>query len=551
MDTTKIYAAGIEYSKATEILSDCNDCGINVRIDDNDSILEIVFSPKSGYSFEDQDLEKIKNTSIKRLGQNTIKKYSTVQESVVELLKEKSLKLATAESCTSGLISSKITEISGASEVFDYGLSAYSNNIKIKALDVQETIIEQFGAVSSQTAAQMAIGAMRVSNADIGLSITGVAGPGKSEGKPVGLIYIGLCDTSGLWVLKLELDGTKYNREQIRKRAANIALDFVRRYLSFESFGAQQYQGDDSYCVTLDMLYDFSIDTSHKYSCNKPTIKSNNKRNNTYSKKDKILNFFRRTFCCIFVLLSVVFSILLIKNFANEHKELSLNKALINEYKQKSDDFNKYNLNDNGVFELFSSIKNNNNDFYGWISNNNLDINCAVMKTEDDFYRNHNFNKESSPYGMIYIDPSCDINSDTKVNNIILHGNNAENGLAFGNIDKYLDANYYKNNPIIKFDTYNLKGEYIITFVAKLYSEDDFAYNTTNFSDVSEFNDFLFSLHKKALFFGNVTTSFEDELITLVTNMENEQKLIILARKIKKNETIENFNVFVKSNISN
>ena len=218
MNSTKIYTAGIEYSLAAEVLSGYENCGIDLCINDYCEVLEIEFCSKQGYNLSSQELLEIKNIAINRLGQNVITGFPSVQKCVVELLKARSLKLATAESCTSGLISAKITEISGASEVFGFGLSAYSNEVKINSLHVPEAIIEKHGAVSSQTAASMAIGAMRVSGADIGLSITGVAGPGTSEGKPVGLIYIGLCDKAGLWVLKLNIKkGCRVMRHPLMK----------------------------------------------------------------------------------------------------------------------------------------------------------------------------------------------------------------------------------------------------------------------------------------------------------------------------------------------
>ncbi len=150
---------------------------------------------------------------------------------VVELLKEKGLKIATAESCTAGLLSALITEVSGSSAVFDFGISAYANHIKTSALGVPAAIIEKYGAVSEHTAAYMALGVRKLSGADLGVGITGVAGPASSEQKPVGLVYIAIADKNNIWVRRVMLGHGTAERDKIRLSSAKTALDLVRRYL--------------------------------------------------------------------------------------------------------------------------------------------------------------------------------------------------------------------------------------------------------------------------------------------------------------------------------
>lgn len=154
-----------------------------------------------------------------------------LQSVVVELLKEKKLKVATAESCTAGMLSSMITEVAGSSSVFDFGISAYANRIKINVLGVPESVIEKYGAVSEHTAAYMAMGVRKVADADLGIGITGVAGPGASENKPVGLVYVALADKQNIWIRKMTLGHGGSEREKIRRNSAKTALDLLRRYL--------------------------------------------------------------------------------------------------------------------------------------------------------------------------------------------------------------------------------------------------------------------------------------------------------------------------------
>ncbi len=154
-----------------------------------------------------------------------------IQTAVVNMLKENKIKIATAESCTAGMLSSMITEVAGASEIFEFGISAYANRVKVNALGVPEDIISKHGAVSEHTAAYMAMGVRKMSGADLGIGITGVAGPGASESKPVGLVYIALADRHNIWIRKTTLGHGNSEREKVRRNSARTALDLVRRYL--------------------------------------------------------------------------------------------------------------------------------------------------------------------------------------------------------------------------------------------------------------------------------------------------------------------------------
>lgn len=114
---------------------------------------------------------------------------------IIDSARAKKIRLVTAESCTGGIISGCLTEIAGSSDVFDRGFVSYSYDAKMAQLDVERKTIGDFGAVSSETALEMAIGALRSSHADIAIAVTGIAGPGGgTDEKPVGLVYIGLAN---------------------------------------------------------------------------------------------------------------------------------------------------------------------------------------------------------------------------------------------------------------------------------------------------------------------------------------------------------------------
>lgn len=153
----------------------------------------------------------------------------TLEEVVLKLLQKRKMTLSVAESCTGGLIASRLTNVPGASASFMYGITSYSNESKIKLLGVKEETIRDYGAVSSQTAEEMAAGIKSRLNTDIGISITGIAGPdGGSKDKPVGLCYIGMAIGSTVKSHKFMFNG---NRSRIKLNSSNKALDLLRREL--------------------------------------------------------------------------------------------------------------------------------------------------------------------------------------------------------------------------------------------------------------------------------------------------------------------------------
>jgi nicotinamide-nucleotide amidase len=154
----------------------------------------------------------------------------TIEAIVLELARKQGLTLAAAESCTGGLVSARLTSVPGSSEVFVGGLVPYADRLKRDLLAVPSETLERHGAVSAETAAAMASGVRRALGADMGVSVTGVAGPGGGTAeKPVGLVFIHAETPDASHGLELRLPG---NREAVRRRAAASALHLIRRLLT-------------------------------------------------------------------------------------------------------------------------------------------------------------------------------------------------------------------------------------------------------------------------------------------------------------------------------
>ena len=149
-------------------------------------------------------------------------------KSLIKILAKKKLRISVVESCTGGLLASKITSTSGASKVFNLGFVTYSNQAKIKILKVNKNIIQKYGAVSHECCSMMVNNLSKISKANISVSITGIAGPkGGTKSKPVGLVYIGIKKGNKIIVNKYLFKSKK--RSSIQKATVNKALNLILR----------------------------------------------------------------------------------------------------------------------------------------------------------------------------------------------------------------------------------------------------------------------------------------------------------------------------------
>jgi PncC family amidohydrolase len=152
-----------------------------------------------------------------------------LEEILCETMRARGLTLATAESCTGGLVSDRITNVSGSSEYFPGGVVTYSYEAKASLLGVSWDTLNTHGAVSEEVVLEMARGARKLFNADIGVSVSGIAGPtGGLPDKPVGTTWFGLATNTGAWARHFVWDG---DRAQNKQRSSEAALQFVLDYL--------------------------------------------------------------------------------------------------------------------------------------------------------------------------------------------------------------------------------------------------------------------------------------------------------------------------------
>jgi len=224
---------GIGESSATERIRDLLDAQTDPTIAPLASPGEVHLRITTKASDEAQADRKIAQAEAeirKRLGRHIFGVDDQTLESVVgDLLRTQGKTLAVAESCTGGLIGSRITDVPGSSDYFLAALVTYSNTAKIQLLGVNADTLQAKGAVSEEVACQMAAGVRQRIGADVSIATTGIAGPtGGTPDKPVGLVYIGIADDDGVSCQRFEAFG---NRTQIKYRASQAALDWLRRKL--------------------------------------------------------------------------------------------------------------------------------------------------------------------------------------------------------------------------------------------------------------------------------------------------------------------------------
>lgn len=221
---------GVGESKAEEKLQDIIDNGTNPTVAPYAKEGEVIFRITAKAKTEDEARKMIvpvKDEIYKRLG-DTI--YNTgeisLQDTVAKLLIDKNMTIGVSESCTGGLVSAKLIEYPGVSEVFLEGAVTYSNEAKMRTLNVKKETLDKFGAVSHETAREMAEGIAKRCGSRVGISTTGIAGPGGgTDEKPVGLVYFGLYLDGEVKSFKHIFTG---DRNSVRNRASMTAINIVR-----------------------------------------------------------------------------------------------------------------------------------------------------------------------------------------------------------------------------------------------------------------------------------------------------------------------------------
>lgn len=442
---------------------------------------------------------------------------------VVNLLKEKELKIATAESCTAGLLSGRITEVPGASEVFECGVAAYSCDIKHHLLGVPQELLDEHGAVSAEVAQAMAIGVRRVSHASLGVGITGVAGPEPSENKPVGTVYMALADDKRVWVKKIVAGHGGEERDYIRHIAVLNALDLTRRYL--EAMPTVMAGGE--------RIADTPPD--------QPVIPSPPAAGERLAKRRftafllAVMAILAALLCCL-----VYYILPPVTTTGTGAGDGFTNPTVEQEAELQGLPMGA----PGGILPQFYDLYSQNADIAGSLTIEGTAIrDLPILKRagQADYYRFRDFEENNSDYGSLYFGADTVLFSADSVNrSMVVYGANPPEGGLLSDLVGYMDKDFAIAHPTIRMNTIFHPAEWEVFGVTVVdgdpLSPDAFEYDRSGFTD-EEFDEFVADIRARSLFNFPTTVATTDTILLLVTNVEEEAgfenaELIVAAKRI-------------------
>lgn len=450
---------------------------------------------------------------------------------VLALLREKNLQLATAESCTAGLLSAAVTAVPGASAVFTCGVAAYSNDIKRTVLGVPAATLDTVGAVSAETAIAMAGGVRRLADAAIGVSVTGVAGPDTEEGKPVGTVFLALANADRVWVREMHPAPDCTTREAVREKAVAIALDMIGQYATaYPAMTAGSLPLPPPVQNEVEIPQTAPVEERRRFLAFLLPWKGD-------SPKERVRKLLLPLLVCVLIaggffsvrrLLSVSVNQSLYSNLQNMY--ISDNTAAQN----------------GDILPRFTALYAQNADIGGWIRIDGTDISYPVMKNAgSDYYANHNFRQQYSAYGVPYFDSrNTLVSSQSRNKALIIYGNNTGDGQMFSSLLEYRRADFFKEHAVIDMSTLFSADKWQL-FAVMVLDPDEinaFAFAKTEFSDDDAFRQYVEDIRTRSLLNTSVVVTPEDDLLLLVTQAKAEYgfenaTFVAVARRLRENET--------------
>lgn len=457
-----------------------------------------------------------------------------LQQVVVNKLLEKKMKIGLAESCTGGLTAKRITEVPGSSEVFECGIVSYANETKQRLLGVRKETLERHGAVSPETAAEMAEGARLASGADIGVGITGIAGPGGGTvDKPVGLVYVALSDGKLCRVRRLSLGRSNLEREYIRYVSASNALDMVRRYLD----GLPQPLD----CTSVPVPGGKPVKTGKPGRALPAGAAKESRwkrflRNNIPMKGDSKRQIILKSAFLVFLVIAIV-CLGILASYG-----VDILMSIRDNGKAKSLVTSQVGARPDGVQLKYAKLYDQNHDVRGWITIPGTNIDYVVMQsTDNDFYLRRDWLKNYSRHGVPFLDYHCNVKNLTA--DTIVYGHNMKDSLMFHDLTKYEDVSFYNQEPIVTFNTIYKDAQWKIfaAFItnASPANGDVFNYLIPTFANDGDFTNFITLVRERSLFNTSVDVKPGDKILTLSTceYQFEDARMVVMARLVRPGES--------------
>ncbi|CZT55782.1 Putative competence-damage inducible protein [Eubacteriaceae bacterium CHKCI005] len=478
-----------------------------------------------------------------------------LEQVVVEGLTRCDFHIAVAESCTGGLLAKRIVDIPGASKVMECSFITYSDEKKTKLLGVPPKLLKKYTAVSQEAACSMAIGARRAARSDLGVSITGYAGPeGGPNGEPAGSVWIALTDEERIWARHISVAGA--SRSYVRHVAASHALDMVRLYLVDDV----DFMGN---CMPLKKKGKNKKFVKCIMPLPVPTGKGPKKKG-----LQKILPWKGDSAGQVFSKLLFLVALLAFLGSAGwllydqvyvPWKANSAYDSLSDLYgdatqveQPETPWWDVFHLTSQpepaedvstpeGVPDSFAKLYALNPDVKGWVQIENTGLNYPVVQASDnDYYLYKDFYGNYSKYGTPFFDYRNKLDGTDR--NIIVYGHRLINGQMFGALENYKTLKYYKNHPMIQMDTLDEENQWKIfsVFYASTREEHapNFDYLRTDFSSDGDFLTFVDELRERSLYDIPVDVQGDDQIIMLssCSHIFKDARVVAVGRKVRPDE---------------
>lgn len=461
----------------------------------------------------------------------------------IALLTEKNKTVAVAESCTGGLLASRLTGVPGCSQVFGTGVVSYSWDCKKQMLGVSADTLENCGAVSAETAREMADGIRRRAGADIGIAVTGEAGPQAAEDQPVGTVFIALADAKRTWVKRLQLDAATMDRAAIRRVAASYGLDHLRRYLQAYPTVMAGGERHTDYTERRRQASEPQT-TGHRLATAVLPWRGNRR-----------MRLLKATAWAASLVLLVVGVLAVYNRILTPIANRELQDDLADLYWDSTSDLTAGQPADDsypvGMTAQFRSLYDINEDIAGWIRIPETAINYPVTLYTDGYYNNHNFNDQYSVYGQPYF-YEWNTRDTLQTDDVLaIRGNNTRDEQMFSSLLSYRRIAYLREHPVIEMNTLYSTARWEIFAVAVVDERErasEFEYFCPNFADEAAFSSYIEKLSRRSLFLSDSKLTTKQPLLLLITNAEKEYgftgaRVVIAARQMTADEPSGNYSV--------
>lgn len=430
----------------------------------------------------------------------------SLSEAVVGQLLEAGKTVSVAESCTGGMMAEQITAVPGSSACFEFGVASYADWTKHTYLDVEQSLLDTYSAVSSAVAVEMARGVRSKGKADFGVGITGIAGPGVGNylDKEVGLVYIAVCDKK-LAVVREFRFGEKRSRDNIRVLSCVNAFDMLRRFMK-----------------------GLPIENSEEF--NRFQI-ADLKRDSR--PKSKIGIFAKKTIAVVLSVSALIGSSILGANIANASADRGVYTTLKEEYVSQSEEKPE---------EAFLALRAGNEDTIGWVSDTDQDISTVFVRERERFYYDgHDYLKRNNIFGCARAPFETPLNG--AADNVVIQASKEGSGILFSTLPSFLQQEYASKHRYFYLTTEENTGTFEVFSVMYLDSAEgiDGYLLSPFFRDEVAFQQFVISTKMRSIYSTDLPLNFNDQFLTLVCPMDEMWtgcRLVVVAKKVYERDAL-------------